>query len=162
MKKVFLYIAGKYSNFRGKGTCAYTLVYGSHKKSEVYDPNTFEYDIVSTASVLLVAVLDGLRKLKEPCEVTICTDNEIVINTLKYLSYYERNGWKTKKNTDFKYKGICEKITQVTKEHIITLNNYLDKDTEKLVDDEVERLFRESRSSGSSFHSYVGRRRRWW
>lgn len=161
MKKVSLYIAGKYSSFRGKGTCAYTLVYGSHKKSKVYDPSTFEYDIVSTVSVLLVAVLDGLKMLKEPCEVTICTDNIIVINSLSYLGYYERNGWKTKKNTDFKYKGICEQIAKVSKRHILTFKDYLDKTTEKLVDDEVERLFRESRGSGSS-HSYVGRRRRWW
>lgn len=44
----------------------------------------------------LTAAIEGLRALKEPCEVEVVTDSEYLKNGItKWIQGWKRNGWKT-------------------------------------------------------------------
>src|SRR5262249_24726241 len=48
----------------------------------------------------LQAVIEGLKALREPCTVTICSDSQYVQRGVtEWLAGWKANGWKKSKNT---------------------------------------------------------------
>ena len=89
MKKVQLITDGACSGNPGPGGWAAILRYNEHKK-ELWGcaPQT------TNNRMELTAAIEGLRALKEDCEVEVVTDSEYLKNGItKWIKNWKRNGW---------------------------------------------------------------------
>ena len=91
MKKVEIYTDGACRGNPGKGGWGAILVYQGLEKElsggEVETTNN---------RMELSAVIAALSALKEPCEVTLTTDSQYVVNAIEkgWLAAWQKNGWK--------------------------------------------------------------------
>lgn len=97
MKNVILYTDGACSGNPGAGGWASILIYGERKKEisggEVLTTNN---------RMELTAVIEGLKALKERCEVDIYSDSAYVVNAFleNWIDGWNRRGFKNVKNPD--------------------------------------------------------------
>lgn len=92
MKEVILYTDGACSGNPGKGGWGAVLIYkGIQKEFSGYE------ELTTNNRMELTAVIEGLKKLKEQCIVTIYTDSAYVCNAFvnKWIENWQQNGWKT-------------------------------------------------------------------
>jgi ribonuclease HI len=91
MKKVQLITDGACLGNPGPGGWAYVLRYKEKvREASGSDPQTTNNRMELTAAV------EGLRALKEGCEVEITTDSEYLKNGItQWIHGWKRNGWKT-------------------------------------------------------------------
>ena len=92
MKKVQLITDGACLGNPGPGGWAYVLRYRDRKKeASGAEPHTTNNRMELTAAV------EGLKALKEPCEVEITTDSEYLKSGITaWIHGWKRNGWRTK------------------------------------------------------------------
>jgi ribonuclease HI len=91
MKKVQLITDGSCLGNPGPGGWAYILRY----KAKTRECSGFEKQTTNNR-MELTAAIEGLRALKERCEVEITTDSEYVKNGItEWIHGWERNGWRT-------------------------------------------------------------------
>ena len=77
MKKVEIYTDGACSGNPGKGGWGAVLIYNSKEKQfSGADPST------TNNRMELTAVIEALKALKEPCEVTLTTDSKYVCDAI--------------------------------------------------------------------------------
>jgi ribonuclease HI len=91
MKKVQLITDGACLGNPGPGGWAYILRFGEHTR-EMFGsaPQT------TNNRMELTAAIEGLKSLKEICEVEVVTDSEYVKNGISsWIHGWKRNGWKT-------------------------------------------------------------------
>ena len=91
MKKVQLITDGACIGNPGPGGWAAILRFGTVKR-EMFGsaPQT------TNNRMELTAAIEGLRALKEPCDVEIVTDSQYVKNGITtWIAGWKRNGWKT-------------------------------------------------------------------
>jgi ribonuclease HI len=91
MKKVQLITDGACLGNPGKGGWASILRFGDVKR-ELFgsSPDT------TNNRMELTAAIEGLRALKESCEVEVVTDSQYVKNGITtWIAGWKRNGWKT-------------------------------------------------------------------
>jgi ribonuclease HI len=92
VKKVQVITDGACLGNPGRGGWAAILRYNEHKK-ELWgsEPHT------TNNRMELRAAIEGLRALKERCEVEVVTDSEYVKNGISgWIEGWKRNGWMTK------------------------------------------------------------------
>ena len=67
----------------------------------------------------LLAVINGLESLKEPCKVKITTDSKYVCDAFlkDWLSSWQQNGWKTAGKKPVKNKELWEKLLELSHKH---------------------------------------------
>lgn len=91
MKKVNIYTDGACSGNPGKGGWGAILIYNETEKEisggEAHTTNN---------RMELTAVIMALKKLKEPCEVTLTTDSKYVCDAITkgWVYSWKNNGWK--------------------------------------------------------------------
>jgi ribonuclease HI len=91
MKKVQLITDGACLGNPGPGGWAYILRYGPHKKEGFGSEKR-----TTNNRMELKAAVEGLRALKEPCEVKIVTDSQYLKNGItSWIHRWKRNGWRT-------------------------------------------------------------------
>lgn len=139
MKKVNLYISCEYDPYRKFGYRGYTLEFGKHRKTDIV-----YRDYCMTNELYLEALYEALVKIKEPCEIFVCSTNDYVNNMVKYFSYYEKNGWKTKAGKGLKDEKNLKKISAIIKEKSLKLFSIKKEDKE--LKDKVFRKFIEESS----------------
>lgn len=91
MKKVNIYTDGACRGNPGHGGWGAVLVYGSiEKELSGGEPNT------TNNRMELSAVIAALSTLKEPCEVTLTTDSQYVVNAIEkgWLANWQKNNWR--------------------------------------------------------------------
>lgn len=91
MKKVNIYTDGACRGNPGHGGWGAVLVYGSiEKELSGGEPNT------TNNRMELSAVIAALSALKEPCEVTLTTDSQYVVNAIEkgWLDNWRKNNWR--------------------------------------------------------------------
>ena len=93
-KKVTLYTDGACSGNPGLGGYAGILMYGEHRR----EYSAAEKETTNNRMEVL-AVIEGLKRLKYPCIVEVCSDSAYTVNAFTNGWIY---GWKKK---DFK-KGV--------------------------------------------------------
>ncbi len=92
MKKIKLITDGSCKGNPGRGGWACILRYNEHKR-EMYGcaPHT------TNNRMELTAAIEGLKALKEPCEVEIITDSEYLKNGITtWIHNWKRRDWMTK------------------------------------------------------------------
>ena len=91
MKKVEIYTDGASRGNPGKGGWGAILVYkGLERELSGGEAET------TNNRMELSAVIAALSALKEPCEVTLTTDSQYVVNAIEkgWLATWQKNGWK--------------------------------------------------------------------
>lgn len=91
MKNVEIYTDGACSGNPGKGGWGAVLVYGSTEKElSGGNPDT------TNNRMELTAVIEALKALKVPCNVTLTTDSKYICDAinLEWVYSWKKNGWR--------------------------------------------------------------------
>lgn len=119
MKKVEIYTDGACSGNPGKGGWGAILVYNGKEKeisggSQETTNNRME----------LTAVIEALKKLKEPCEVTLTTDSKYVCDavTKGWVYSWQKNSWKKADKKPALNVDLWERLLPLLEKHSVTFN----------------------------------------
>lgn len=90
MKEVTIYTDGACSGNPGPGGWGAVLMYGSHRKEL-----SGAEKMTTNNRMELVAVIEALRALKQPCRVTVYSDSAYVVNGFArgWVDGWVKNGW---------------------------------------------------------------------
>ncbi|PWU02999.1 MAG: ribonuclease HI [Terriglobia bacterium] len=116
MKKVRLITDGACLGNPGPGGWACVLRYHEHKK-EIWgaEPHT------TNNRMELRAAIEGLRALKERCEVEVITDSEYLKNGItNWIHGWKRRGWMTAAKTPVINKDLWQALEEQTERHQTT------------------------------------------
>lgn len=99
MKQVKLYTDGACSGNPGPGGYGCVLIYKENQK----ELSRSFYDTTNNRMELF-AIIQGLKSLKMPCEVTVYSDSALCVDTMNngWIENWQKNGWKTSKKEDVK------------------------------------------------------------
>lgn len=144
MKKVILYTDGACSGNPGVGGWACVLMYKNNQKQfsggEKHTTNN---------RMELTAVIKGLEKLKEKCNVEIYSDSAYVVNAINkgWLIQWQARNWKTAAKDDVQNQDLWEqliKLMQKQKTTFIKVKGHSDNEWNNLCDklavEEVKKL----------------------
>lgn len=117
MQKVTIYTDGACSGNPGPGGWAAVLICGDHKK-EIYggSKNT-------TNNIMeLTAIIEGLKALKQECEVEVYSDSAYSVNGFNqgWIYNWMKKGWKTSDGQDVKNKELWQELYSLTKKYKVT------------------------------------------
>jgi ribonuclease HI len=113
MKQVQLTTDGACIGNPGPGGWACILRYNKHKK-ELFGsaPHT------TNNRMELKAAIEGLRAIKEPCEVEVVTDSEYLKNGItQWIHGWKRNGWKTKSKKPVINQDLWSELDDLVSKH---------------------------------------------
>jgi ribonuclease HI len=116
MKQVQLITDGACLGNPGPGGWACILRFGPHKRE------MFGSDPATTNNRMeLTAALEGLRAVREPCEVEVVTDSEYLKNGItKWIHGWKRNGWRTAAKKPVVNQDLWEQLDEAVATHQIT------------------------------------------
>ena len=116
MKKVQVITDGACLGNPGKGGWAVVLRYGPHKK-EIFGCEAH----TTNNRMELEAAINGLRMLKERCEVEIITDSEYVKNGMTlWIPNWKKRGWVTKEKKPVVNRDLWEQLDEQVARHALT------------------------------------------
>lgn len=117
MKKVEIYTDGACSGNPGKGGWCAILIYRGKEKilsggEEQTTNNRME----------LKAIIEGLKALKEPCEVSLYSDSAYAVSAFKdgWLRGWANKGWQTSKKEEVKNIDLWKELLKLTEIHSVT------------------------------------------
>ena len=114
MQEVTLYTDGACSGNPGKGGWGAILLYNGNKKElSGAEPMT------TNNRMEMTAIIEGLRQLKRPCRVRVCSDSAYVVNCFRqnWIGYWRRNGWKNSRNKPVENRDLWEKLLELMDIH---------------------------------------------
>jgi len=114
VQEVTLYTDGACSGNPGKGGWGAILLYNGNKKElSGAEPMT------TNNRMEMTAIIEGLRQLKRPCRVRVCSDSAYVVNCFRqnWIGYWRRNGWKNSRNKPVENRDLWEKLLELMDIH---------------------------------------------
>ena len=114
MKEVLLYTDGACSYNPGPGGWAYILMC---EGKTVKDSGFFENTTNNRMEIL--AVIEGLKRLKYKCSVTVFTDSAYVFNafTQNWINSWQANNWKNSSKKEVLNKDLWQELIELTLKH---------------------------------------------
>lgn len=119
MKKIEIFTDGACSGNPGKGGWGAILRFGEYQKElSGGEKNT------TNNRMELIAVIEALKALKEPCEVVITTDSKYVSDavTLGWAENWRKNGWKKADKKPALNADLWEQLLELLAQHKVTFN----------------------------------------
>lgn len=119
MKKVDVFTDGACQGNPGPGGWGAILRYnGVEKELSGGDPET------TNNRMELMAVISALEALKEPCEVTLCSDSQYVCNAISkgWVRSWKKNGWRRSNKEPALNPDLWELLLQQLDRHHVTVN----------------------------------------
>ncbi len=119
MKKIDIYTDGACSNNPGKGGWGAVLVYGETEK-EICGG-----EIMTTNNRMeLRAVIEALKILRQPCEVTLTTDSKYVCDAINkdWVYSWKKNGWKKADKKPALNVDLWEELLSLLQKHKVKFN----------------------------------------
>jgi len=116
VKKVKIITDGSCLGNPGRGGWACILHYNEHKR-ELYGfaPHT------TNNRMELTAAIEGLKALKEPCEVEVITDSEYLKNGIsKWVANWKRRNWMTVDKKPVVNQDLWEELDTLANRHKTT------------------------------------------
>ena len=116
-KKVNIYTDGACSGNPGPGGWAAILEFGPHRKEiSGYVAGT------TNNRMELFAAISGLGALKEPCEVTLYSDSNYLVQAFNdhWIDGWKKNGWKTSNKTPVENQDLWMILTVQAQKHHVT------------------------------------------
>lgn len=119
MKEVVLYTDGACSGNPGPGGWGVILVYKG--KEKVMSGGMKE---TTNNRMEILAVIEGLKCLKEPCKVEIYSDSAYVVNTFLqgWLANWIKNDWKTSSNKQVQNVDLWKELIALLNKHEVHWN----------------------------------------
>ncbi len=117
MKQIELYTDGACSGNPGPGGWGCVLIYkGVEKELSGGERET------TNNRMELLAVINGLEALREPCEVTLYSDSKYVIDALKlgWAKKWRAAGWMRNKKDPAKNPELWERLLALTEKHSLS------------------------------------------
>ena len=114
MKTVKLYTDGACSGNPGVGGWGAILIYNDNiKEFSGGNPQT------TNNRMELIAVIEGLKKLKAICNVEIYSDSAYVVNAINkdWIKNWEKNGWKNSNKENVANKDLWEELLNLLKKY---------------------------------------------
>ena len=119
LKEVSLYCDGACSGNPGPGGWGTVLIYGEHRLE-------LSGGTAATTNnrMELIAALEGLKKLKEPCRINLYSDSRYLIQafTDKWLVKWQANAWQTSARKPVLNVDLWQELLLETAKHEITWN----------------------------------------
>lgn len=114
MQDVTIYTDGACSGNPGPGGWGAILMYNDYKK-EICGGNKNTTNNIMEIS----AVIEALKLLKTPCNVTVYSDSAYVVNCFNqgWIYNWIKKGWKTAGNEPVKNKELWQELYNLTKVH---------------------------------------------
>ncbi len=114
MKKVELYTDGACSGNPGVGGWGVVLIYGDYIK-EFSGVN----NLTTNNQMEITAVIEGLKRLKEACDITIYTDSAYTMNAFSegWITNWQLNGWKTANKKPVKNAELWQELLNELAKH---------------------------------------------
>ena len=112
-----MYTDGACSYNPGPGGYGIVLIYnGIEKEFSGFNEST------TNNRMELTAVIEGLRKLKESCDVTIYTDSAYTMNAfeLGWLEDWQNKNWKNSQKKDVLNKDLWQELLAEMSKHTIS------------------------------------------
>lgn len=118
-KRVTLYTDGACSGNPGLGGYAGILIYGDFRR----EYNAAEKHTTNNRMEVL-AVIEGLKKLKYPCIVDVYSDSAYTVNAFLngWVYAWKKNGWKKADNKPVSNVDLWEELYALTKTHEVTFH----------------------------------------
>lgn len=115
MKKINLYSDGSSLGNPGPGGWGTVLAYNKHEKElSGGDLNT------TNNKMELTGVIEGIKALKEPCEISIFSDSSYVVKGInQWVTSWVKNNWKTSAKKEVKNQELWKEYLLVSKKHKI-------------------------------------------
>lgn len=115
LKKITLITDGSCLGNPGPGGWAAILRFGAQKKElSGSDPET------TNNRMEMMAVIEGLNVLKEPCEISIEIDSEYVKNGVtQWMEGWKKRGWMTAAKKPVKNQDLWQKIDAALAGHTV-------------------------------------------
>jgi len=148
VKKIKLITDGACSGNPGPGGWACILRYNQHKKELFgYSPHT------TNNRMELTAAIEGLRAIKEPCEVEVVTDSEYLKNGITtWIHNWKRRNWLTSEKKPVVNQDLWQELDEQVERHKTTWTwtkgHASDQDNNR-ADDLATRAAREQIRSGA-------------
>jgi ribonuclease HI len=115
MKQVRLITDGACVGNPGRGGWAYILRHGDHKREM-----SGSVEETTNNRMELTAAIEGLRALKERCDVEVVTDSEYLKNGITtWIHGWKRNGWKTAAKKPVLNQDLWEELDDLVQHHQI-------------------------------------------
>ena len=118
MKKVEIYTDGACSGNPGAGGWGTILVYNGHEKElSGGEANT------TNNRMEMMAVIEGLKALKEPCEVVLTSDSQYVCNAITkgWAKSWQKNNWIKSDKTQAKNADLWEELLKLLAVHKVNI-----------------------------------------
>ena len=117
MKKIDMYTDGSCIGNPGPGGYGIVLIY----KDVVRQFSGF-VDNTTNNRMEITAVIEGLKKVKEPCEITIYTDSAYTMNAFEqgWLNDWILKGWKTANKKPVQNQDLWQELVTLMQPHKIT------------------------------------------
>lgn len=143
MKEVVLYTDGACSGNPGPGGWSAILIYKGKEK-------VFSGGECGTTNnrMELIAVIQGLKALKEPCKVEIFSDSAYVVNAFvqNWVNGWVQNSWKTANNKPVQNVDLWKELVSLVNLHDVKWNkvkghsdNELNNRCDKIARSEIEK-----------------------
>ena len=115
MKNIELFTDGACKGNPGPGGWGALLRFGGIEKS-LYGGQA---DTTNNRMELMAAI-EGLKALKEPCDVLLVTDSQYVLKGVtEWMTGWKRNGWKTAAKQPVKNADLWQLLDEQTQRHKI-------------------------------------------
>ena len=116
MKKVTIYTDGACSGNPGNGGWGAVMIYGEHEK----DLSGAETDTTNNRMELKAAI-EGLKALKDTCEVEIYTDSKYVQEGItSWIKNWMINGWMNAGKKPVKNADLWQELVHEAGKHMVT------------------------------------------
>ncbi|MFV0948953.1 ribonuclease HI [Wolbachia endosymbiont of Nasonia giraulti] len=114
-KEVTIYTDGACLGNPGLGGWAAIILFQNHRKNICgREENT------TNNKMELTAVINGLKVLKFPCNISLCTDSLYVkCGITEWISKWKMNGWKTSNKKSVKNIELWKELDDVALQHEI-------------------------------------------
>ena len=113
MKKVRVITDGACLGNPGPGGWASILRFRNHRR-ELFGSSRH----TSNNRMELAAAIEGLRALKEPCEVELTTDSEYLRKGItEWIEKWKRNGWKTVAKQPVRNQDLWRELDELAAQH---------------------------------------------
>lgn len=113
MKQVTIYTDGACRGNPGPGGWGALIKFDSMDKEIFGGKND-----TTNNQMELLAAIEGLTTLKEPCSVELFTDSKYVMDGItQWIKNWKKNNWKTAAKKDVKNKELWQKLDHLISKH---------------------------------------------
>lgn len=117
MKNVEIYTDGACTGNPGKGGFGAVLIYNGNEKQI-----SRGYRKTTNNRMELMAAIESLRLLKEPCNVTLYSDSKYLTDAInqKWLMSWQKNGWKKSDKKSVLNTDLWTELLKLIQVHNVT------------------------------------------